>query len=29
VPLKAVQTADAIIIQEAEIASGSRMFGQQ
>jgi high-affinity iron transporter len=29
VPLKAVQTADAIIIQEADIAAGSRMFGQQ
>ncbi len=28
VPLKAVQTADAIIIQEADIATGSRMFGQ-
>jgi FTR1 family protein len=29
VPLKAVQTADAIIIQEADIAGGSRMFAQQ
>jgi len=29
VPLKATQTADAIIIQEADIAGGSRMFGQQ
>jgi hypothetical protein len=29
VPLKAVQTADAIIIQEADIAAGSRMFAQQ
>jgi len=29
VPLKAVQTADAIIIQEAVIAAGSRMFAQQ
>jgi len=28
-PLKAVQTADAITIQEADIAGGSRMFGQQ
>jgi high-affinity iron transporter len=28
-PLKATQTADAIIIQEADIAAGSRMFGQQ
>jgi len=28
VPLKATQTADAIIIQEADIAGGSRMFGQ-
>jgi high-affinity iron transporter len=28
VPLKATQTADSIIIQEADIASGSRMFGQ-
>jgi high-affinity iron transporter len=27
-PLKAMQTADSIIIQEADIASGSRMFGQ-
>ena len=27
-PLKATQTADAIIIQEADIAAGSRMFGQ-
>lgn len=29
VPLKATQTADAVIIQEADIAAGSRMFGQQ
>jgi high-affinity iron transporter len=29
VPLKAVQTADAIIIQEADIAAGSRMFAQK
>jgi high-affinity iron transporter len=28
-PLKATQTADAIIIQEADIVAGSRMFGQQ
>jgi len=28
VPLKATQTATAIIIQEADIAAGSRMFGQ-
>jgi FTR1 family protein len=28
-PLKAAQTADAIIIQEADIASGSRVFAQQ
>jgi high-affinity iron transporter len=28
VPLKATQTADSIVIQEADIASGSRMFGQ-
>ena len=28
VPLKATQTADAVIIQEADIAAGSRMFGQ-
>jgi len=28
VPLKAVQTADAIIVQEADVAAGSRMFGQ-
>jgi uncharacterized membrane protein len=28
VPLKATETADAIIIQEADIAAGSRMFGQ-
>jgi high-affinity iron transporter len=28
-PLKATQTADAIIIQEADIAAGARMFGQQ
>jgi high-affinity iron transporter len=29
VPLKATQTADAIIIEEADIAGGSRMFGAQ
>jgi uncharacterized membrane protein len=29
VPLKAVQTANAIIIQEADIAAGGRMFAQQ
>jgi uncharacterized membrane protein len=29
VPLKSVQTADAIIIQEADIAAGSRMFAQK
>jgi uncharacterized membrane protein len=29
VPLKATQTTDAIIIQEADIAGGSRMFAQQ
>ena len=29
VPLKATQTADAIIIQEADIAAGGRMFAQQ
>jgi hypothetical protein len=28
VPLKATQTADAVIIEEADIAGGSRMFGQ-
>jgi high-affinity iron transporter len=28
VPLKAMQTADAITIEEADIAGGSRMFGQ-
>ncbi len=28
VPLKATQTADAIIIQETDIAAGGRMFGQ-
>ncbi len=28
VPLKATQTADAIIIEETDIAAGSRMFGQ-
>ena len=28
VPLKSVQTAEAIIIEEADIAGGSRMFGQ-
>ncbi len=29
VPLKATQTADSIIIQEADIAGGTRMFGSQ
>ena len=29
VPLKAAQTADAVIIEEADIAAGSRMFAQQ
>jgi high-affinity iron transporter len=29
VPLKATQTADAVIIQEADIAAGARMFEQQ
>jgi FTR1 family protein len=29
IPLKAAQTADAIIIEEADIAAGSRMFGQR
>jgi high-affinity iron transporter len=29
VPLKAIQTADAIIIEEADIAGGSRVFGAQ
>jgi len=29
VPLKATQTADAVVIEEADIAAGSRMFGQQ
>jgi high-affinity iron transporter len=29
VPLKATQTADAIIIQEADVAAGGRMFAQQ
>ncbi len=29
VPLKATQTADAVIIEEADVASGSRMFGAQ
>jgi uncharacterized membrane protein len=29
VPLKATQTADAVIIQEADIAAGSRMFEKQ
>jgi FTR1 family protein len=28
VPLKATQTADAVIIEETDIAAGSRMFGQ-
>jgi high-affinity iron transporter len=29
VPLKATQTADAVIIQEADVAAGGRMFAQQ
>ncbi len=29
VPLKATQTADAVVIQEADVAVGSRMFAQQ
>ncbi len=29
VPLKATQTADAVIVQEADIAAGARMFEQQ
>jgi high-affinity iron transporter len=29
VPLKATETADAVVIQEADIAGGSRMFGAQ
>jgi high-affinity iron transporter len=29
VPLKAAQTADAVIIQEADVAAGSRMFAQR
>jgi high-affinity iron transporter len=29
VPLKATETADAVIIEEADIAAGSRMFGAQ
>ena len=29
VPLKATQTVDAVIIEETDIAAGSRMFGQQ
>jgi high-affinity iron transporter len=29
VPLKATQTGDAVIIEEADIAAGSRLFGQQ
>jgi high-affinity iron transporter len=29
VPLKATQTADAVIIQEADVAAGSRVFAQQ
>jgi high-affinity iron transporter len=29
IPLKSVQTADAIILQEADIAAQSRLFGQQ
>jgi len=28
-PLKATQTRDAIVIEEADIAGGSRMFGEQ
>ena len=28
VPLKATQTADAVIIEEADVAAGSRMFAQ-
>jgi high-affinity iron transporter len=28
-PLKATQTADAIVIQEADVAAGARVFGQQ
>ncbi len=29
IPLKAVQTADAIVIEEADVAAGSRIFGGQ
>jgi len=29
IPLKATQTADAVIIHEAEVAAGSRIFGQK
>jgi high-affinity iron transporter len=29
IPLKAVETADAVIIQEADVAAGARVFGQQ
>jgi uncharacterized membrane protein len=29
VPLKAAQTADAVIIEEADVAAGGRMFAQQ
>jgi uncharacterized membrane protein len=29
IPLKATQTADAVIIQEADIAAGSRVFEKQ
>jgi hypothetical protein len=29
VPLKATQTADVVIIQEADVAAGGRMFAQQ
>jgi high-affinity iron transporter len=29
VPLKATQTGDAVILEEADIAAGSRLFGQQ
>jgi hypothetical protein len=28
VPLKATQTTDAVVIQEADIAAGSRIFAQ-
>src|SRR5437660_2916235 len=29
IPLKATQTADAIIVEEADVAAGTRIFGQQ